>query len=221
LSAERLKQGYDLAPPRVQQYLKAEIDFVRAQIPAHAILLALGCGYGRVLQQLFPYVKTLVGIDTARENLLLAQTWLRCKPECILIQTDAGQLPFPRHCFDQVICIQNGISAFKIEPLQLLRKSLRVMQPGGRVLFSSYAPGFWDTRLEWFRQQATYGLIGAIDEIRTGQGVIVCQDGFRATTFTTTDFKKLASHFGLTPIIIEVDGSSVFCEIQSPRGMDV
>ena len=84
---------------------------------------------------------------------------------------------------------------------------------GGIVLFSSYSERFWDDRLQWFRIQAEHGLIGEIDEKLSSNGVIVCKDGFRATTIGPDDFIELTSDLNVTPKIIEVDGSSLFCEI--------
>ncbi len=80
-------------------------------------------------------------------------------------------------------------------------------------MFSSYAAKFWEHRLEWFRIQSEHGLIGPIDEEATGDGVIVCKDGFRATTVGGEEFAALAKECGLEPVITEVDGSSLFCEL--------
>ena len=115
--------------------------------------------------------------------------------------------------FDVVLCIQNGISSFKIEPKILFREAERVTRKRGKVLFSSYSSKFWPSRLEWFRKQAAEGLIGAIDEERTGDGVIHCRDGFRATTFSAEDFTKTAASIGLVARLEEVDDSSLFCEL--------
>jgi hypothetical protein len=51
---------------------------------------------------------------------------------------------------------------------------------------------------------------------RFGCGVIVCKDGFRATTTDAESFRKLSGVLKLVPNIVEVDGSSLFCEIAVP-----
>ena len=84
------------------------------------------------------------------------------------------------------------------------------------MLFSSYCESFWPDRLKWFEIQSAHGLIGAIDSQRTGNGVIVCTDGFRATTMDPEGFRSLTGVLGLTPRIVEVDHSSLFCEIVLP-----
>jgi SAM-dependent methyltransferase len=213
LSAERLKRCYDIAPPRVKQYLDAEIQYVLGYVEPHHSVLELGCGYGRVLSQLIPYSKHVVGIDTSLESLRMAKSLLRSKHNCDLFQMNAATLGLRENCSDIVVCIQNGISAFKADPHALVKESLRVTRPGGICLFSSYSERFWEDRLDWFRLQSSYGLIGKIDWEATGNGVIVCEDGFRATTFDPSRFKDLTLQMGLESRIIEVDNSSVFCAI--------
>ena len=84
-------------------------------------------------------------------------------------------------------------------------------------MLSSYSEQFWPDRLEWFARQAQLGLLGEIDWNATGEGVIVCKDGFRTTTFSEADFIALASKLGVDPVITEVDGSSLFCELTIPE----
>ena len=210
LSAERLRQCYTLAPPRVQRYLLAEIECVRRRVTPEDRVLELGCGYGRVLQHVAPYAK-VIGIDTAFDSLRLAKDMVPY-PSWSLFQMDASMLGFSDHSFDVVICIQNGISALKVDPKVLLQEARRVTRPGGKMLFSSYSEKFWDDRLEWFRIQSQHGLIGEIDECRSENGTIVCKDGFEATTVSPDDFVMLSSSLGLAADIIEVDDSSIFCE---------
>jgi len=116
--------------------------------------------------------------------------------------------------FDIVICIQNGISAFKVDQRKLIKEAMRVTRSGGTVLFSSYSERFWEDRLEWFQLQSDYGLIGELDNSATREGVIVCKDGFRASTIGPDDYVLLTSGFDAAPIITEVDGSSIFCELR-------
>jgi len=214
LSAERLRKVYEIASPRVRQYLEEEIRFVLDRIEADALVLELGCGYGRVLERLASKTKRIAGIDTSWESLRMAAA--EDRGGFMLALMNAAFLGFADKTFDLVACIQNGISAFKVDPLDLMREAVRVTRPGGRVLLSSYSQKFWPHRLEWFREQARHGLLGEIDEAATGNGVIACKDGFRATTFSADAFLALASRLGLAAEIFEVDESSVFCEIIRP-----
>jgi 2-polyprenyl-6-hydroxyphenyl methylase/3-demethylubiquinone-9 3-methyltransferase len=213
LSAGRLKRVYDLATPRVLQYLKAEIDHVLEHLKSDDTVLELGCGYGRVLPELAETARFVVGIDLAVDSLRFGPKLLRDVPNVCLAAMDAVRLGFEDETFDVVACIQNGISAFHVDQRELIEEALRVTRPGGIALFSSYSEKFWEPRLEWFRLQAKEGLLGELDEEKTGNGCIVCKDGFTATTVSPDEFLELSANLDAYVNIVEVDGSSVFCEL--------
>jgi len=178
------------------------------------VVLELGCGYGRILGSLADRAGWVVGIDTARSSLRMGQKLLCETQNSSLMCSDAVRLAFADRSFDLVVCIQNGISAFHVDQRELIRESLRVVRPGGLALFSSYAEKFWPDRLEWFQLQADHGLLGEIDYTKTGNGVIICKDGFTATTVGPAQFRSLADELRIDAIIEEVDESSVFCEFR-------
>lgn len=178
------------------------------------VVLELGCGYGRVLEKLASRAKRVVGIDTSRSSLMFGKKRSGRFANYDLFQMNATALGFLDRSFDVVICIQNGISAFKISPQDLIRESLRVARTGGKVLFSSYSEKFWKDRLEWFQLQALAGLIGEIDWSATQEGVIVCKDGFRATTCGPTEFLSFISELPVELKIEEIDNSSLFFEMR-------
>ena len=215
LAAERLQRCYDLATPAVRRFLDVESEYVRRRIEPGARVLELGCGYGRVLEDLgVPRGGHLVGIDISLASLCLARSYLDRAAAASLVQMDGVVLGFSDATFDVVCCIQNGISAFHVDQRELLCEAVRVTRPGGKVLFSSYADEFWSERLAWFRIQADHGLVGEIDEEATGGGEIVCKDGFTATTVGPSDFAALAAGLGGVLTIETVAGCSVFCEIE-------
>lgn len=208
-----MRECYRIAPPRVVQYLEAEIRYVTARIRPSDRVLELGCGYGRVLERLADKAGTLIGIDTSPSSLQLAQELLSGRLNCRLLRMDAIALAFAHRVFDIVLCIQNGLSAFEVDQRALIAESIRVTRPGGKVLLSSYSSKFWKDRLHWFQLQSNQGLLGEIDPDATGDGVIVCRDGFRATTVGPDDFVSLTSGFNVHRHIEEVDESSLFCEL--------
>ncbi len=215
LSAERLERCYEVAPPRVQKYLEEEIRHVHESLRPGMKVLELGCGYGRVLRRLAESEDLLlIGIDISMPSLVLARRLFAGDRGISIAIMNALHLGFPDGVFDLVFCIQNGISAFHIDQRLMMREAVRVTKSGGAALFSTYADGFWEDRLEWFRVQAAYGLIGEIDEIRTGNGVIVCKDGFRATTLLPDQFAFLTEGLGSSACVRTVDDSSLFCEIK-------
>jgi ubiquinone/menaquinone biosynthesis C-methylase UbiE len=217
LSAEKLKLCYEFAPPRVKQYLDAESEFVRQKIHPGDIVLELGCGYGRILPAIAGKARAVVGIDISLPSLVFGREIINHIPNCFLAHMDALHLSFYDNSFDAVLCIQNGISAFQVDGKALVRESLRVTRDKGTIIFSSYSDKFWEHRLEWFRIQSKAGLLGVIDDNKTRDGRIVCQDGFTASTVNSIQFVELTSEFNVDANIIEVDESSLFCEIISRK----
>jgi len=214
LNSNKLKRCYDVAPVRVKQFLEEEIVFVLKKISKNDVVLDLGCGYGRVSARLIEKAGRVVGIDISKENIRLANDQYRFTGSIDYHVMDASDLKFPNDFFDVTICVQNGISAFKIDPKRLVGEALRVTKKTGIVLVSSYDENFWDERLKWFQIQAAEGLIGEIDDNLTREGITVCKDGFRAITFSENDFIDLASNFDVDTNIYKVDDSSVFCEMK-------
>ncbi len=213
LAGERLRAVYEIAPPRVRRYLEAEIDFVVASMSAGEKALELGCGYGRVLARLAGKARLAVGIDTAVESLALGRRLAPPELACEFVAMDALETGFRDGEFDLVACVQNGIAAFGVDQERLVREALRVTKPGGLALFSTYNAHFWPERLAWFEAQARAGLIGPIDYGRTGGGVVVCEDGFRAGMLGPGELRALCARAGGRPRIVEVDDSSVFCSV--------
>jgi len=213
LSANKLLRCYEIASPRIKQYLDAEIRFVVSNLHGGDLVLELGCGYGRVMKAVSQFVSWVVGNDISRGSLELARSYMEDCRNCAVFLGDASRLSFCSCVFDVVFCVQNGISAFGVDKKRLVGESVRVTKDDGVILFSSYSPKIWDARLEWFREQSRFGLLGEIDEEKTCDGTIVCRDGFRATTVSGDEFVELFGEFGLDASIVEVDESSVFCKV--------
>lgn len=213
LSATKLLKCYEIATPRIKQYLDAEIQFVISNLYDTDLVLELGCGYGRVMKPVSPFVSMMVGNDISRESLELAKSYMKPCKNYRIIQMDASNMAFRPCTFDAVFCIQNGISAFGVDKKRLIGESIRVTKSNGIILFSSYSNKIWKDRLDWFRKQSQIGLLGEIDEERTRDGTIVCKDGFRATTLSGNQFVELFDEFQLNASIYEVDESSIFCKV--------
>ncbi len=213
LHSGKLYQVYQTEIPRVRQYLEAEIDFVRKGLQGQERVLEIGAGYGRILKELASHARSLVGVDISEESVGFGREWTKGIPNLRLDVMDANALDFEEE-FDRVLCLQNGLSAIKGDPFDLVRRCLRSLAVGGKAYFSTYSPRFWEWRVAWFREQAAKGLLGEIDEERTKDGVIVCKDGFRAITFDGGDLERLGERTGYGYRVEEVDESSLFLIVE-------
>jgi len=234
LSALNLRRCYEVAPPRVKEYLSREIDHLIENINPGDSVLELGCGYGRIIAALARKARQVTGIDTSLSSLVLAKESFQqfssvpstdepsrrkaipgqsSEPRPSLLGMNAVKLAFRDDIFDVVICAQNGISSFHVDREHLITESLRVVKKGGKALFSSYSEKFWDHRLAWFQRQAEEGLLGEIDYTKTRNGYIECKDGFTASTVGADEFRVLTSQVEGCVTIVEIDDSSLFCEI--------
>ncbi|MFH1298153.1 MAG: methyltransferase domain-containing protein, partial [Bacteroidota bacterium] len=92
LASNRLKQIYDLATPRIRQYLQAELDHALSYIQPGDLVLDLGCGYGRQFPELCHKAGFVVGIDSSAESLALGQEYLRGVTNYLFIQMNARKL---------------------------------------------------------------------------------------------------------------------------------
>lgn len=209
LNAQKLYQVYQTRYARVRQYFESEISFVKNYLRGTEHVLELGAGYGRIVKELAPSCKSIVGIDISKDNVELGKEYLSDTPNAQLMVMDAHNLQFGE-LFDVVLCLQNGLSAMKVEPVEFIKKVSDLLPHKGKAFFSSYSTKFWDHRLLWFQEQSEKGLLGEIDMEKTKDGVIVCKDGFRATTHSPEDMDWFGKTSGLAYEVTEVDESSIF-----------
>lgn len=208
LNSQKLFQVYETQIPRVEQYLQAEIDFVKENLSDTQSVLELGAGYGRIVRQLAPYCGSIVGMDISVESVELGREYLKDCPNARMVAMDVNRMDFSKP-FDVVLCLQNGLSAMRADST-VINKILEVLAPGGTAYFSSYSSNFWDFRVKWFEEQASKGLLGELDYDKTQNGVIICKDGFKALTHSPEDFHKIGEDSGYPFKVQEVDGSSLF-----------
>ncbi|MFV0517931.1 MAG: class I SAM-dependent methyltransferase [Aminipila sp.] len=208
LNAQKMYHVYDTQIPRIKQYLKEEIDYVRKNISKSHKVLELGAGYGRIVKELAPYCKSIVGIDTARESVDFGKTYLKGYHNASMVLMDVKDMEFS-NLFDCVLCLQNGLSAMHID-MEDIYKILNFVDQGGTAYFSSYSEKFWEFRLKWFEEQSKKGLLGEIDYLQTKNGIIICKDGFKAVTHTPKEFSLIGKEIGYPFEVLEVDESSLF-----------
>lgn len=213
LNAQKLYRVYQSKYQRVAQYLAAEISYVKKHLQGGERILELGAGYGRIMKELAPYCASIVGIDISKENVEFGREYLEEVRNAELIVMDAHNLQFEEP-FDVVLCLQNGLSAMQLEPMEYIKVMMELLPTGGKVFISSYSPSFWEHRLAWFQEQADKGMLGELDMEKTKDGIIVCKDGFQATTHSPAEMDEIGRASGYGYQVTEVDESSIFLVVE-------
>ncbi len=137
---QRGADQYDQHTPVQQRVIERLVELVKEdQLPDVAECLDVGCGTGRLLEQIahrFPRFN-LTGLDLADQ--MLCQAAARLPSSVCLIQGDAEQLPFSDSCFDLLL----SSSTFQWLPSlqECFGELYRVIRPGGRVVFSMFGLG--------------------------------------------------------------------------------
>ena len=214
LNSQKLFRVYNTAIPRIRQYFEAEIDFVRRQLTGRERVLEVGAGYGRIVRALAPSCASILGMDISPDSVILGKEYLKDFPNADMVEMDVHHMHFDQS-FDVTLCLQNALSAMRADD-QVIQNILGLLSPGGTAFFSTYSANFWAWRIAWFQEQADKGLLGELDLEKTKDGVIVCKDGFRATTQTPEEYEAIGRASGLPYEVTEVDGSSLFLVIRKP-----
>lgn len=214
LNSQKLFQVYNTAISRIRQYFEAEIDFVRRQLTGRERVLEVGAGYGRIVRALAPSCASILGMDISPDSVILGKEYLKDFPNADMVEMDVHHMHFDQS-FDVTLCLQNALSAMRADD-QVIQNILGLLSPGGTAFFSTYSANFWAWRIAWFQEQADKGLLGELDLEKTKDGVIVCKDGFRATTQTPEEYEAIGRASGLPYEVTEVDGSSLFLVIRKP-----
>lgn len=215
LNSQSLFQVYATKIPRIQQYLDEEIGYVCQHLTGKEKVLEIAAGYGRIIRQLAPHCATIVGMDISEDNVELAQDYLKDYPNASMIHMDAHYIHLDEK-FDVVICLQNGLSAIRGDKAEI-DAIIDLLAPGGTAYFSTYSARFWDWRIKWFEEQAKKNLLGELDYNKTKDGIIVCKDGFKATTQTPENYEQIGKRIGLPYEIVEVDRSSLFLVVHNNK----
>jgi SAM-dependent methyltransferase len=106
-------------------------------------VLEVGCGAAQCSRWLLRQGARPVGIDLSWTQLRHARTLSRrTNLDVPVIQADAAALPFEASCFD-LACSAFGAVPFVADAAAVMHEVARVLQPGGRWVFSVSHPIRW------------------------------------------------------------------------------
>lgn len=103
-----------------------------ALLPPEWTVADLGCGTGRLAQQLAPAVREVIGIDNSAAMLKAAAAHTRQQRNITLKKGELTALPLDDGCCDAALCVL--VLTYLDEPLAVLREMRRILRPGGRAV---------------------------------------------------------------------------------------
>lgn len=117
------------------EFLKVFLD--HCPVSPDADVLDIGVGTGVVAKALVPFVRSVTGVDISPQMI----EQLRKDPEATKIKCfegDTQELPFPDNSFD--LCTARMVFHHVENCIQGLSEALRVLKPGGHLVFIEGVP---------------------------------------------------------------------------------
>lgn len=131
---------YDESLPAhvIEHYLQKRTDFIRAELPAGASVLDLGCGTGALATRIRSAGYQVIGVDRSKGMLGMLK---RRAPSVNAVTACSMALPFADDRFDLVYCVavmHHIAEAASVQ--QTLREMVRVTKRGGLILVWDHNP---------------------------------------------------------------------------------
>lgn len=165
-----------------------DVTMFSKYVSKNSKILDVGCGYGRILNELFENGFTdLTGVDTA-ENMI--KRGKREFPQLNLIANPDGKIPFNNNSFDVVVlfgvltCIPTDESQ-----KEFLNEVKRVLKPQGIIYVNDFLLNkSFKNWLEYKKAEKETGIYGVF---KTHDGVTVRQHKESYIFNILSDYKKL------------------------------
>lgn len=140
---------------RITDALERDLILELVGPPEGQRILDVGCGDGTLLAELARRGAIVTGIDADPRMLAAARERARAETvEIILVEGNAGALPFPDTTFDVVVAVT--MLCFVVDAERAVMEMARVLKPGGRVVIGDL--GRWSL---WAAKRRISGWLGS------------------------------------------------------------
>ena len=191
--------------PLIKDWLKKENNYLKRNIKKNAIVLDVGCGFGRNIRVITAIAKKIVAIDNNKplcEKIIKKLSEFR---NVYFFCKNAKKIHFGDNTFDYVICMGNTFGDFGKDKLKILKEMKRVTKKGGKIFVSVYSEKALDIRKKEYRR------IGIkIKEI--SNGTIYTNNHLVLEQFDKEKLKKIFNSAKLKVKIIELNPISYLCK---------
>jgi ubiquinone/menaquinone biosynthesis C-methylase UbiE len=109
-----------------------------ALLPSTSVIADLGCGTGRLAEELAPYVTRVIGVDNSPAMLKAARKRTAELPNVDLRTGELQALPIGNAKCDAALLLL--ALTYVPDPLAVLKEAARVLRPGGRLVVVDLLP---------------------------------------------------------------------------------
>ncbi len=119
-------------------WFEEEAKYLAAHVARSAVVLDVGSGDGRTINDLLPVTKNITGIDHDTAAIERAKERFKDFPSVHVETADATKIPFEDGRFDFVTCMGVLMNLGK-HRTEALREMKRVVKDGGKIILDSFS----------------------------------------------------------------------------------
>ena len=178
-------------PPKYQEYIKEETEFLQKKVKGAKRILEAGVGTGRLIPRLAPIVDEFIGVDDADLMLKKSQEVAKKFSNVKIIKGELENLSniFPEDYFDFSLCVWNTLGNVQDE-VKILNEISRVTSKS--IFITVYHKGTLEDRKNWYE---TVGVkISKVDEEKE---IFYSESGLKSKSYCLEDIKKIANESNL------------------------
>lgn len=190
--------------PLIKDWLKKENNYLKENVKKEAIVLDVGCGFGRNIEVINKIAKKIVGIDNNKPLCEKIIEKLSKFKDVEFFCENAGNTHFQNNTFDYVICMGNTFGDFAKDRLKILREMKRITKKGGKIIISVYSEKALNIRKKEYKR------IG-IEIRKINDGTIYTNNHLVLEQFDREKLQKIFNLAKLKVKIIKLNPISYIC----------
>jgi ArsR family transcriptional regulator len=107
-------------------------------LPADYVVADLGCGTGKLIEQLAPFVRQVKGVDNSAAMLKAARRRLQHMKNVELLRGDLAAIPIDDSTCDAALLLL--ALTYVPDPAAVLRETARILKPSGKAILIDLLP---------------------------------------------------------------------------------